>query len=330
MFVITFSDVCKAFDAHAKTDSMSVISRRLLKLITDQEGVVNEKGEKYRIQNKELIELFKGELDIFPNIRKAAREDRIKASVDFDFEDACYDLVEEDNFDDVQAELVALVNADTSLSVSNKTTILNTRSGDLFSIGPAILLYSLQNNNNTKPKAKKAKKPATIEGTLDALKELIDKFPKPVAIEVPEEFSVTEMVYVSAILEAFAEDAGVSVISQGELITKAEYSKYKDKLDRYRMDYYKAESIKESLKDTKLESENGLFEKLEDETYDSIIDKVEDDYSNSYERMKNVLQHVTTVELSSLLARVPDLVGGAQRKGLCHILVNEERIKWKL
>ena len=73
MFVITFSDVCKAFDAHAKADSMSVISRRLLKLITDQEGVVNEKGEKYRIQNKELIELFKGELDIFPNIRAAAK-----------------------------------------------------------------------------------------------------------------------------------------------------------------------------------------------------------------------------------------------------------------
>lgn len=330
MFVITFSDVCKAFGAHAKTDSMSVISRRLLKLITDQDGVVNEKGEKYRIQNKELIELFRGELDIFPNIRAAAKNYKIAAKVDFDFEDACDYLLDEDKFDEVQKELIRLINSDTVLSQTEKNSMINVGSGDLLSIGPGVLLYSLQNNNNTKPKAKKAKKPATIEGTLDALKELIDKFPKPIAIDVPEEISVTEMVYVSAILEAFAEDAGVSVISQGELITKAEYSKYKDKLDRYRMDYYKAESIKESLKDTKLESENGLFEKLEDETYDSIIDKVEDDYSNSYERMKNVLQHVTTVELSSLLARVPGLVGGAQRKGLCHILVNEERIKWKL
>lgn len=66
MFVITFSDVCKAFEAHAKTDSMSVISRRLLKLITDQEGVVNDKGEKYRIQNKELIELFRGRIGCIP------------------------------------------------------------------------------------------------------------------------------------------------------------------------------------------------------------------------------------------------------------------------
>lgn len=330
MTVITFSDVCHAFEAHAKTDNMSVISRRLLKLITDQDGVVDNNGNRYHFQPKELIELFRGQLDIYPNIRKAAKDYKIAAKVDYDFEDACYDLVDEEKFDDVQNKLVSLINSDTNLNSSEKKKILSIRSGDLLSIGPAVLLYSLQNNNNTKPKAKKAKKPATIEGTLDALKELIDKFPKPVAIEVPEEISVTEMVYVSAILEAFAEDAGVSVISQGELISKAEYSKYKDKLDRYRMDYYKAESIKESLKDTKLESENGLFEKLEDETYDSIIDKVEDDYSNSYERMKNVLQHVTTVELSSLLARVPGLVGGAQRKGLCHILVNEERIKWKL
>ncbi len=330
MFVITFSDVCKAFDAHAKTNSMSVISRRLLKLITDQEGVVNEKGEKYRIQNKELIELFRGELDIFPNIRQAANDYRIRKKIDFDFEDACADLLEDYEFDNVQNELIKLVNADERLSIVDKKRILGYRNGDLLSIGPSIFLYSLQNNNNTKPKAKKTKKPATLEESLDALKRIIDKFPKPITIDVPEKISVTEMVYVSAILDAFAEDAGVSVISQGELITKPEYAKYKRKLDRYRMDYYKAEGIKESLKDTKLESENGLFEKLEDETYDSIIDKVEDDYSTSYERMNSVLQHVTTVELSSLLAKIPDLVGSAQKKGLCHILVNEERIKWKI
>lgn len=329
MFIITFSDVCKAFEAHAKTDCMSVISRRLLKLITDQEEVVNEKGEKYRIQTKELIELFKGELDIFPNIRKAAKEYTIKAKVDFDFEDVCADLLEDDNYDDVQNELIDLVNADEMLSASEKKRILEYRNGDLLSIGPAVFLYSLQNNNNTKPKVKKAKKPATIEGALDALKELISKLPKPVAIEVPKEISATEMIYVSAILDAFAEDAGVSVISHGDLITKTEYSKYKQKFDRYRTDYYKAESIKESLKDTKLENEDGLFEKLEEDMYGCIIDKVEDDYPTSYKRMTSVLEYVTSVNLSSLLAKIPDLVGGTQKKGLCHILVNEERIKWK-
>lgn len=40
-------------------------------------------------------------MDVFPNIRKAVKEYNIKAKVDFDFEDACYDLVEEDDFDAV-------------------------------------------------------------------------------------------------------------------------------------------------------------------------------------------------------------------------------------
>ncbi len=330
MAQITFSDVCKAFETHAKTDNMSFISRRLLKLITDQDGVLDNKGNKYHFKPKELIEFFRGQLDIYPNIRTAAKNYSIAAKVDFDFEDACDDLLEEDKFDNVLENLVKLVKNDSKLTKAEKKEMLSADNYDLLRIGPKIFLYSLQNNNNTNPKPKKAKKPATIEGALDALKELIKKFPKPVAIEVPEEIGVTEMVYVSAILEAFAEDAGVSVISQGELISKSEYSKYKTKLDRYRMDYYKAESIKESLKDTKLLSENSLFEKLEDETYDSIIDKVEDEYSTSFERMNSVLQHVTTVELSSLLAKIPDLVGSSQKKGLCHILVNEERIKWKL
>ena len=329
MAVVTFSDVCHAFEAHAKTDSMSVISRRLLKLITDQDGVVNENGEKYHIQNKELIELFRGQLDIYPNIRGAAQDYKISAKVDYDFEDACDDLLKEDEYDEVLSELIRLVNRDGSLSTTDKNKLLSAANQDLLRIGPKIFIYSLQNNNNTKPKAKKAKKPATIEGALDALKELIKKFPKPVTIEVPEEIDVTEMVYVSAILEAFAEDVGVEVITQGELLSKDEYAKYKSKLDRYRADYYKAEGIKESLKDTNLETEEGLFEKLEDETFDSIIDKVEDDYSTSYQRMNNVLEHITTVELSSLLAKVPGLVQSSQKKGLCHILVNEERIRWK-
>lgn len=329
MAVITFSDICKAFESHAKVTNMSAISRRLLKLITDQEGVLNEKGEKYRFQNKELIELFRGELDIFPNIRKAAVDYKIQSNVEFNFEDACYDLLEEENFDNVLDKLVGLVEKDENLNSTQRNEMLSDVNSDLLRIGPKIFLYSLRNNNNTKPKVKKAKKPATIEGALDALKKLIDKFPKPMAIEVPEEISITEMKYVSAILEAFAEDAEVEVISHGDLITKAEYTKYRTKFDRYRMDYYRAESIKESLKDTKLESENGLFEKLENETYESIIDKVEDNYDTSYQRMNGVLEHVTTVELSSLLAKIPGLVGSSQKKGLCHILVNEERIRWK-
>lgn len=249
--------------------------------------------------------------------------------MDFDFEDACYDLLEDEKFDNVLKNLVELVNKDSKLTEEEKKELLSADNYDLLRIGPKIFLYSLQNNNNTNPKPKKAKKPATIEGALDALKELINKFPKPVAIEVPEKIDLTEMVYVSAILEAFSEDAGVEVITQGELLSKLEYAKYKTKLDRYRTDYYRAEGIKESLKDTNLEAEEGLFQKLEDETFDSIIDKVEDDYGTSYQRMNNVLEHVTTVELSSLIAKVPGLVQSSQKKGLCHILVNEERIRWK-
>lgn len=329
MAQITFSDVCKAFEAHAKTDNMSFISRRLLKLITDQDGVLDNKGNKYHFKPKELIEFFRGQLDIYPNIRTAAKNYSIAAKVDFDFEDACYDLLEEDEYDDVFDKLVKLVKSDNSLSESKRKELLTADNSDLLRIGPKVFLYSLQNNNNTNLKPKKAKKPATIEGALDALKELIKKFPKPVAIEVPEKIDVNEMVYVSAILEAFAEDAGVEVITQGELLSKSEYAKYKTKLDRYRMDYYKAEGIKESLKDTNLETEEGLFEKLEDETFDSIVDKVEDDYDTSYQRMNKVLEHITTVELSSLLAKIPGLVQSSQKKGLCHILVNEERIRWK-
>ena len=68
--------------------------------------------------------------------------------------------------------------------------------------------------------------------------------------------------------------------------------KNKNKLDRYRLDFYRAESIRESLKDTKLEAEVGVFKELEDDTYNGIIDKVEEDYPTNCASAKGFAREV--------------------------------------
>ena len=128
-------------------------------------------------------------------------------------------------------------------------------------------------------------------------------------------------------MEAFAEDAGVDLIVEDELISKEDYKKYKNQLSRYCADFYKAESIRESLKDTKLDGEIATFKKLENDTYDAIIDKVEESYPTSYKRMTTVLAHVKTVSLHSLIPI--EWLGNSEKKGICHILVNEGKIRWK-
>ena len=322
---VTFSKVCKAFYNHMIKQEMSPIARALLDLFTNQEGLLNEKNEPYAIEVKEYIEFFKGETDIYPKIKTFVKNTSYQTIEDgiikiFD------DLVIELEHDDVAEELRELIKQDTKIEDWQRNSILT--AADSYETAAKTLIYAIGNNNLAVPKAPK-KKTVNVKSTLNSLIEILKSLPKPVAIEVPDELSITEMTYVSAILEAFAEDLGVQIITQEDLLSKSEYAKYKARFDRYRRDYYAAESNRESLKDTILSEEADFFEELKNETYDSVIDKVEEDYDTSYQRMVETLTFVSTVPLNTLIAQIPGWVQASQKKGLCHMLVNEERFRWK-
>lgn len=327
MAQITFADVCGAFQKHSKTGYKTPVVNALLRLITKQ-GVLNEKGNSYEFDRTETKAFFDGTADIYPNIRKAAANPSIIKKVEFDFEVACDDLLEESKLDVVYDELIKLIKQDESMDKTLQKELFDP-SLDLFRIGPKVLIYALGNNNKTKLNKPKSGKTSSITDTINNLKKVLSKLPRPVAIEVPDEITETEMVYVTAILEAFAEDAGVEVISSGELIAKQEYQKYREKLARCRRDYYDAEEIRESLKDTRLALQDDEFEKLKEEEYNAVIDVVDMPHSSSMVRMNKVLIHATQVPLSSLIAQIPNWVGSSQKKGICHMLVNEERFRWK-
>lgn len=322
---VTFSMVCKIFHNHMRKKEMTTIARALLNIFTEDEKVVNEKKEPYCIDTKEYIEFFKGEHDIYPNIKSVAKQTsarNIEVAITNIFDDYIPDLEHED----VADELCKLIEEDTSIEEWRKTDVL--KDVDIYSQTAKIFLYAIENDNcmDKKPKKKKLVK---VKSTLEALREIIKALPKPVAIDIPEELTNSEMTYVSAILETFAEDAGVQVITKGDLLDKRKYSNYKLKFNRYRKDYYAAESIRESLKDTILPEDGDVFEELKSETYDAIIEKVEDTYDTSYSRMTKTLEYVCTISLNSLLAQIPGWVMASQKKGLCHMLVNEEKIRWK-
>ena len=54
----------------------------------------------------------------------------------------------------------------------------------------------------------------------------------------------------------------------------------------------------------------------------------DDDISSGYERLKKVLEKITSTTLSkSTLTAIIGMIGNLEKKGICHILVNDERIK---
>ena len=146
----------------------------------------------------------------------------------------------------------------------------------------------------------------------------------PDKIVPPKTLHSDELIYVTELLKAYVEALGIDELSI-DILEK--YSKYNQNFERQRKDYYSAETIRRFVRDVFTDSKQ--FEVLKDETFDGIIEVHEAEYSNGFERLNAVVKHASTVSTDkSLLSSKLHCIGNSEKKGVCHILVNDRRLKW--
>ena len=133
------------------------------------------------------------------------------------------------------------------------------------------------------------------------------------------------MIYVNELLKAYGDKEHVSIITREELKS---YRELNDNFNRQRKSYYAAESIRESIRDTFQEKDYREFENFKKDIYDGVIETVEEDYPNGYVRLNKTLSHATIIPLSSLLNMLPGWISPEVKKGACHMLVNDGKIRW--
>lgn len=329
--MIIFSDVCHAFCEYTKLNkkqSMTKIASSLLDFFIEDESIKNEKGEAYYINPKEYIEFFKGEKDIYPNIKAGVESYDIIENIEDNICDAFDSLVLEENHQKVAQYLLKLLNEDKAIDKNLKKEIMSLDINDPYTIVAKIFIYSMKNNNKREQIAKKISK-KSIDSTIKNINESFSKLPKNVVIDIPDDVTEQELNYVTEILDAISERTGVALSVPSDLKNNPNLKKYSEFFDRNRKDYYAAEGIRESLKDTNLFEGQNEFKNLEDETKEAVADMFFETYTDSFERMTKILSHITHVELRSLIASIPGWVTTSEKKGLCHILVNEKEITWK-
>lgn len=91
--------------------------------------------------------------------------------------------------------------------------------------------------------------------------------------------------------------------------------------------YYKAEYASHIARETFADGEQ-QFQVLKDDAFEGIeTTYYDEDYENGYDRLKAVLEKITNTTLSkSALVNVIGLIGNLEKKGICHILVNDDVI----
>ncbi len=220
--------------------------------------------------------------------------------------------------------LVGIINGDTTIPEKEKTAFIS-KADDihLADFLSNVFLYAIQQPN------KLANNPIPIAPTDNSAYTIIagriyvdgQEMKVPDKLTPPDTIDNGEARYITELLKAYAEAENLSSIT-----TETIPEKYQRNFTEQRQHFYNAEAINRRVRDTGL---NDQFEIFIQDTYDGVIDVCDQNYTNGYERLLKVLQQaVNRPKGKSLLETLPNWIGNSEKKGACHILVNDKKITW--
>ena len=147
----------------------------------------------------------------------------------------------------------------------------------------------------------------------------------PVQLVPQSALDAQELPYINALCEVYAEKIS-RVVTPDSLDTLP--TMYKKHFMEQRKAYYSAASVQRSVREVFADGEQ-QFCALKDDAFEGIEPTYYDDsYSTGYDRLRAVLEKITNTTLSkSTLINIAGLINNLEKKGICHMLVNDERIR---
>ena len=71
------------------------------------------------------------------------------------------------------------------------------------------------------------------------------------------------------------------------------------------------------------------FDVLKDETFDGVKDTAKRTHPNGFEHMLAVMEQAVVAPVTNyLLSTSPNWISGKIKKGVCHHLVNDDKLTW--
>ncbi|WP_246389376.1 ABC-three component system protein [Microvirga mediterraneensis] len=143
---------------------------------------------------------------------------------------------------------------------------------------------------------------------------------RPKAEGAPDEIGSHESVYVGRLLEAYADHTKEALADVAGL-------KKWDKLDKHfqrqRESFYGAEALRVFFRD---KVEPGTFESLQEEIYEGVVDTHDKDHLDGYHRVMAVTEVAQALQIEA--HPLASCTFPRDRRGICHQLANEDRLKW--
>ncbi len=144
-------------------------------------------------------------------------------------------------------------------------------------------------------------------------------------MNIPVRIGNQERGYIDALIDVYAESTG----EQDFKVQILDTYPVKQHFIRQRNDYFVAKAVRRGTRDVYEDIKEEYFQILLDEIYNGIIDVYESPrHKTDFEQLEAVLIEAKGTPLDQCwLGRDTFWIGNSQKKGVCHILINENILK---
>ena len=161
---------------------------------------------------------------------------------------------------------------------------------------------------------------------IEDIEKKIKLLPRPSSIPVPKEATENEKIYIDELYKAYADAECLPSFTKNDL---SDYPDYADDLDERRVDYYSATSIQRGVLELYSNRLSNQFDVLKEEIWDGVKDTARKSHPNGYERMLSVMEQAVKISAPNyLLSASPFWISGKIKRGVCHYLVNDHKLRW--
>lgn len=324
MRIFNYSNYAKTIEKGMDNKNITELATVLFEPIISNPDLLNQAGNPYYIDSKLAKNWYDQVSDIPKKIKSEAAQVNKKLVADYFNEKVLNSLINGLKVSKVCHALLDLIK-ESNLNEDVKKELLNLHNdGDTAKFLSTAFLYSLVENNKLKDDENEVIQ-NTDEYLIKFNKLIKEKYKKP-ALIIPETIEQHEIGYVEELYKVYSEKMGKECKSKEDLNGDP---KLKRNFDTQRKSYYSAEIIRRELRDTMLVDEENGFNLLKDEVYNGVIDVRNKEYDLGYDRLTAVMEHATSLPISNNLDNILlNWVGASEKKGVCHMLVNDNLLSW--
>lgn len=289
--------------------------------------VVNEADNKtIEITSQNATAWCKGRENIPGNLKKAVGK---KATLErlilhFNskiFADELFESAEDEMFDNV---LALIKNCELS-QTAKKEFLKDYYRGDRFEFLARVFQRSVQGNNVVSDKQKIIQASQIESESVNEFNKIIfKKKPDP---DIPLLIQSKELTYVNQLFAAYnttGENVNISSLKDLE-----QHKLFLEHFEHQRQTFYLAEVVYRETRDTFLPGDYDPFESLKNEIEMGIFEAKNNSYDDAVKKVNAVVSTAATLSISDIINDATyHWIGVGEKKGVCHMLVNDNRLRW--